>query len=365
MTRRLLAEPRFYQAPADPGAGPIPAGVHVVRGDSPGGALKSAGAKRLVAVPDDLAVGPSSRSVRLHPKIRERFWRAEAAAMQHPHADELGDVGELVGADAVIREVGADDPIYLWCSGFWSDLLFLGWLLDASKGGGPAWDAPMLAGDLRQSMPLGWWNPDQLYPLARAARPLPANTRAELIEVWRAYTEPSPTRLEYLRQKPPESLPTLVEGLAAYASRLPRRLSRARRLRLPAVDEVLFRLIPSRRGVRFPDLFKGSSPSRARWPRSGLFAMISYFGDLFIHSRIASWTVGADRAIDVIPDRRAPDDPYPMRWRLTDRGRALLADGLDGPEDCPEQIIGGYRTGRGEDWCCAITASGWRLAPCS
>lgn len=166
------------------------------------------------------------------------------------------------------------------------------------------------------------------------------------------------------RSRRSRSPPTFVEGLAAYASRLPQRLSRARRLRLPAVDEVLFRLIPSRRGVRFPDLFKDPSPSRARWPRSGLFATISYFGDLFIRPPVASWTLGANRAIDAIPDRRAPDDPFPVVWRLTERGRALLADGLDGPEDCPEQILGGHRTGRGNDWCCAVTASGWRLEPC-
>jgi hypothetical protein len=327
--------------------------------------LKTAGAKPIIAVPDDLAVGPSTGSVRLHPKIRARFWRTEYAATLHPFADDLGDLGELLAADAVAERAGSAAPIYLWCSGFWSDLLFLGWLLDATEGRGAAWAAPVLAGDLGQTMPLGWWNPSQLYPLARNARVLTDQLRAALVLVWRAYTERTPEQLEHLRRSPPERLPTFVEGLAAYASLLPRRISRARRLRLPVVDEVLFRLIPSRRWVRFPDLFKGSSAARARWPKSALFAMMTYFGDLFVQSRVTSWTVGAGRAIEAVVDHRGSDDPHPIAWRLTDRGSALLAEGLDGPEDCPELLVGGYRSGRDQDWCCATTAAGWRLEPCS
>lgn len=38
-----------------------------------------------------------------------------------------------------------------------------------------------------------------------------------------------------------------------------------------------------------------------------------------------------------------------------------MADGLDGPEDCPEQAVGGYSSERAENWCCAVTAGGWRL----
>lgn len=33
--------------------------------------------------------------------------------------------------------------------------------------------------------------------------------------------------------------------------------------------------------------------------------------------------------------------PYDALWSLTERGRRLVADGLDGPEDCPEQVNGG------------------------
>jgi hypothetical protein len=369
MRATLLAGPRYYQVRADPSAGPLPPGVHVVRGDSPGGALKSAGAAPIIAVPDNLAVGPSSRSPKLHPKIRERYWRAEYASARRGAVleDDLGDLVTLLGAPALVDQISKSGatPLRLWGSGFWSDLLFLGWLFDAVRDGDGEWKNATLAGDLHATMPLGWLNPEQLYPLGRDARQVSPQLRQAFIEVWRAFTEPTPKRLEELRRAPPEPLPTFVEGLAGYAALLPRRFARSRRLRLSAVDEVLFRLIPSSRRVRFPDLFKGSSPARARWPKAGLFSMLAYFGEVFIETRIASWSSGPAPAIEQFELTGMAEGPYTTAWRLTERGRRLLAQGLDGADDCPEQLVGGYRPGRVETWCCSVTAAGWRLERCA
>jgi hypothetical protein len=38
-----------------------------------------------------------------------------------------------------------------------------------------------------------------------------------------------------------------------------------------------------------------------------------------------------------------------------------VANGLDGPDDLPELVIGGYSSERAENWCCAYVGSGWRL----
>jgi hypothetical protein len=53
-----------------------------------------------LAVGDNLAVGPSSRSPKLHPKIRERYWRAEYATARRGAVleDDLGDLVTLLGA---------------------------------------------------------------------------------------------------------------------------------------------------------------------------------------------------------------------------------------------------------------------------
>jgi uncharacterized protein DUF1835 len=363
--RRLLAGPDYYTVPSDASAGPLPSGIHVVRGDSPAGALKSAGAKRIVPLPDNLAIGPSSRSVKLHPKIRERYWRMEYAAARCDVEDMTGAT-ELLGGEGVARAVasGRAQPLVIWATGFWSDLLMLGWLLDSAGRRGGEWDRVALVGDMRATMPLGWLNPEQLFPFGRAAAPVSASLRGQLVEVWRAFTAPTPEHLERLHRTAPSALPTFLDGLGVYASLLPRRISSARRLRLPLVDEVLLRLVPTRRFVRFPELFKGASPSRARWPKAGLFSMLSYFGDLVVQARLATWSIGPNPAIQQIALPLGSDPggrPYNTSWRLTERGRKLIADGLDGPEDCPEQLVGGYSSERAENWCCAITTTGWRL----
>lgn len=363
--RRLLAGPDYFTVPADSAAGPLPSGTHIVRGESPAGALKSAGGRRIIPLPDNLAVGPSSRTAKLHPKIRERYWRLEYAAARFDF-EGMTSATELLGGEGVARALASSRarPPMIWATGFWSDLLMLGWLLDNAAHHPGEWVGVSLAGDLRATMPLGWLSPEQLFPFGRAAAPVSTPLWRELVEVWRAFTASTPEHLEHLRRTPPSALPTFLDGLGIYASLLPRRVRPARRLRLPLVDEVLLRIVPTRRFVRFPDLFKGASPSRARWPKAGLFSMLPYFGEVFIQARLAAWSVGANPAIQQIalpPGSDPGGRPYDTSWRLTERGRRLVADGLDGPEDCPEQLVGGYSSERTENWCCAIAASGWRL----
>jgi hypothetical protein len=365
--RKLLSGPRLFGIPHDRAAGPLPDGVHVVRGVSAAGVVKSAGARRIIPLPDDLAVGPSSRSVKLHPKVRQRFWRsAYVIARSDPDFNEVsGDAVALLGADGVAEaQAKQGGPVFLWANGGWNDLLILGWLLDGAGRRGGDWARARLAGDLRIPMPLGWFNPTQLSPYGQDTQEITAPLREELIELWRAYTAPTPEHLERLRRTP--TLPTLVEGLGIYASQLPQRVPRARRMRLPLVDEVLLRIVPARRFARFPDLFKDTPGSRERWPRAGLYSMISYFGDLFPQARLAAWSMGSTPAIEQIALPVGTDPggrPYNTSWRLTERGRRFLANGIDGPDDLPAVVVGGYSSDRAESWCCAYRGSGWRLEP--
>jgi len=95
--------------------------------------------------------------------------------------------------------------------------------------------------------------------------------------------------------------------------------------------------------------------------------MLSYFGEVFIQARLAAWSIGVNPAIQQIALPAGSDvggRPYNTSWRLTERGRRLVAEGLNGPEDCPEQVVGGYSSERTENWCCAVTATGWRLERC-
>lgn len=370
MPRKLLSGPSYVEIAPRPEGGPVPDGVHIVRGESPAGALKSAGGRRVVPLPDNLALGPCSRSLKLHPKLRQRFWQlAYATVRSDPDFNEVTDDSvALAGADGVAEaQARSGGPIFVWGTGTWNDLLMLGWLFGGAARSGGEWDRALLAGDLKITTPLGWFNPEQLSPYGRCAQQVAAPLRLALLELWRAYTAPTPEHLERLRRAPLDPLPTLLEGLGIYASQLPQRVPRSRRLRLPLVDEVLLRIVPTRRFVRFPDLFKGTPSFRARWPRSGLMSMLSYFGDLFPQARLAAWSIGRDPAIEQIALPAGTDPggrPYNTSWRLTERGQKLVARGLDDVEDCPEQIIGGYRSGRTESWCCSSRGGGWRLEQC-
>lgn len=371
MTRRLLPGPRFARFEADPSTGPVAGELHVIRGDSAGGALKSAGASAIIALPDNLACGPSSRSWSAHPTLRERYWRGEYATT-HPGVvltDTMGGWNpsktwgadfSLLGRDGFLAKtrVGGPRSATLWSSGVWSDLLFLAWTVDALR---RTQVEVRLAGDMKSTMPLGWLNPEQLSPLATTAVNLPDEVRLALKDMWFAFTAPAPDALEAMRRSPPTSLPTLRTGLAVHAALLPRAMGRTRRLQVSAVDEALLRLLSSRRLKRFPDLFKGSSQFRSRWPRSGLYAMLHHFGEVFIQGRIAAWTKSA--AIEQIETGPSETSRYTRAWRLTERGRQLLATGLDGPDDAPGLRVGGYSSRR-TPWCCVVERDGWRFAPC-
>jgi hypothetical protein len=114
--------------------------------------VKSAGARRIIPLPDNLALGPSSRSLKLHPKIRQRFWQLTYASVRSdPDFNEVTDDSvALAGADGVAEaQAKSGGPIFVWGTGTWNDLLMLGWLFDGAARRGGDWDRVKLAGDLR------------------------------------------------------------------------------------------------------------------------------------------------------------------------------------------------------------------------
>ncbi len=370
MKQLLLPGPRFTRFDAAPRTTPLAGELHVIRGDSAGGALKSAGAGSIIPVPDTLASGPSARTWSVHAVARERYWRL-VYAVTHPGVmltDTMGGWNpsktwgadfSLLGREGFIAKLTTADPhsVTIWSSGTWNDLLFMAWALDALR---RSEMEVRLAGDLRSTMPLGWLNPEQLVPLARKTAKLPDDLRAALRDLWLAFTEPTPDALEELRRSPPPSLPSLRRGLAVHAALLPRAMRRTRGLRVSVVDEVLLRLFSPRRLKRFPDLFKGASPSRARWPRSGLYAMLTHFGEVFIEWRIAAWVkAGAVEQVETGPSEASR---YTRAWRLTERGQEILSGGLERVGDAPEMRVGGYSSRRAK-WCCIVGNAGWRFAP--
>ncbi len=371
MGRLLLPAPRFTRVEAAASPGALDGDLHLIRGDSAGGALKGAGAQKIIPVPDTLSSGPSARAWSAHATARARYWE-RVYAVTHPGVmltDTMGGWNpsrmwggdfSLLGQDGFLATVTAARPdhITIWASGTWNDLLFMAWALDALR----RTDAEVrVAGSLRSTMPLGWLNPEQLVSLAQKTIVLPGEVRAALKDLWLAFTAFTPGALEAIRRDPPPSLASLPKGLAVHAALFPRAVGRTKRLRVSAVDEALLRLLSSRQLKRFPDLFKGASSSRSRWPRSGLYAMLTHFGDVFIEWRIAAWVkAGAVEQVETGPSETSR---YTRAWRLTALGRDILASGLSRAGDAPELRVGGYSSRR-EPWCCIIERGAWRFAPC-
>ncbi len=353
----LLWSPRFARRPADPAA-VIPPGVHVIHGDSAGGALKATGAALIVCVPDTLTVGPASRTPVRHARLRERFWQAEYGRLRSKSTedDTAPDPGLLSSRNLVARILeGAGNRIIVWASGSWEDLLFLGWAIDGLRREKVSLDRVWLAAALTQAAPLGWAHPEQLKPIGGGAKPIRNAQVRALASLWDAFTFPDPSRIENLRRDPPASLPTLRRGLSLYAAFLPRAEGPGC-LRLSAVDEALLASLSEREFRRIPDLFR-TPPSRARWPTSALHAMLVHFGDLFIEARLAEWSEGRRAAVET---RVAREPRYPTAWRLTARGHALLNHGLRDRFDVPRYAIGGYHSNRAP-WACIQSGRAWRL----
>jgi hypothetical protein len=362
--KSLLWSPRFVRRVSD-GTVAVPPGVHVIRGDSAAGALKQAGARPLVCIGDTLTVGPSDLAPARHARLRHRFWRTEYCRVERDwpiEDDPTIDLALLSTRDLVARVLeDARGRVVLWGSGSWADLLFLAWAVVGFRREKFGQGRLSLAAPLTQSAPLGWANPDQLKPIGAAAQPLGTELEEALVSLWDAFTFSDPSQLEALRSKPPAMVPTLQRSVALYASFLPRRQGSSRRLRLSAVDVALLASLSEREFRGLPDVLR-TRPSRARWPASAVFAMLSHFGEVFIEARLAKWTEGRNRAVEPHVVRAGADVRYRTAWRLTAFGRALLARGIEDASSVPDFAIGGYDSSS-TAWVTVEGGRGWRMEP--
>jgi hypothetical protein len=142
-----------------------------------------------------------------------------------------------------------------------------------------------------------------------------------------------------------------------YAAFLPRQTRGAHgRLRVPEIDDALLSALSEREWRSLPDLLR-TPPSLARWPTSGLLAMLRGFGDLFMESRLRGWT----RLPDAPVEHTTRAGRYRLAFRLTARGRHLLQEGIPGPSSLPRTQIGGYDVGKHQRWICEQGERSWRL----
>jgi Domain of unknown function (DUF1835) len=98
--------------------------VHLIRGDSPAGSVRQAGARFIVPVLDMLAYGPASFDPAQHRHVRRAFWNevSEPNTSEPDYAPIAAD--EL---DAAVRAFPSGLPLVFWSGENWGDRLFLWW----------------------------------------------------------------------------------------------------------------------------------------------------------------------------------------------------------------------------------------------
>jgi hypothetical protein len=356
---RLLRNPPFRTYPAAEGT-KLPGAVHVIRGDSAGGSIKAAGACPLVCLPDNLAVGPSSRAPHQHRRLRLRYWRAEwRDTVRLEDKENLLPPGDAVfSAPDLARAVFAAERgrVLLWASGCWGDLLFLGWAVDALDRAEVAPDRIGIAGPRSATFPLGYLNPEQMARFGAMPRLLGRSQAATLRRLWGAFTSATPGPLAELRDGAEQPLPTLRRESAFYAALLPRLKRRGSRLGLPEVDDALLSALSEREWRSLPDLLR-TPPSRARWPTSAVFAMLRVYGEFFIETRLRRWSRSPSAAVECVkqPGR------YPLAFRLTARGARILERGMEEAAILPRTQIGGHDVTGAGLWVCATERGAWTM----
>ncbi len=119
--------PRLNDARGRPALGDV---IHLAHGDSTSGHLRLLGAKSVVGGRDSVTTGPSSARPAQHSALRASYWRGfyRRLAMRF---DAGRGVASATSLSKVLARRRADQPVVLWSSGLWADLLFHWWACDA------------------------------------------------------------------------------------------------------------------------------------------------------------------------------------------------------------------------------------------
>ena len=297
--------------------------IHVAHGDSAAVSLRDLGAGRVVVRRDLLTVGPCDGDPARHRALRQTYW------------GRLPDATPgLAGVDAdedLARELAGSERVVIWATKAWSDLTFLWALVDAMARLGLA--RPFIVRPVADddTMSTGGVAPARLRAAFDGVTPLDEATGKSCVAFWRAYTDASPLAFDQLRLRGAALVPELERMLAGHAAWFPWR--DGDRVRLADGDAAIFRWAETQR-------------------LDEVTRILHWIGDSSLFARTREWqTRGA----------LAGSDRQPT---LTDRGRALVADGAASVAELPPLHVGGCRVNDpASPWLrLRSPAGGWQLA---
>lgn len=320
--------------------------LHLIRGDSPGGTLRHAGARFVVYVRDTLAYGPSSAEPQTHRSLRRAFWGEESGPHEPIAADEL---------ELACSAFPSHLPVIVWSGGDWSDRLFLWWALDALSRTGLV-DRPLCLAsplcvpgwDFLDSM--GCYNPEQMQRMFGHAQRLGSGLVKTGLGRWRRFCEKTPRGLAGLGTS---RQPWLNVG-ADYFRFFPRRVGKT--LSVSEFDAAVLSAFSPKSWHSPLELFAAE--------RLRQHPVLLNHGDLLPLLRLDAWTTS--RPLPVLRRRPSGDERGYRRheYQLTSHGVRVLKDGLRSIGWGPALAMGGHAAYDSQrPWVTRETRGGWKLRP--
>lgn len=313
--------------------------IHLVSSDSAAGLVIHVGVPRnqVRILSERLTIGPCDVDPERHVELR-RAWDAEA-------------LSETFGTDDLRAAVAGELPVVIWATRAYDDLVWLWWILDglARLHRPPFVARPMVADPLET---VAGATPKEGRAALRVARALRDDEIREGCELWRLYASPEPLAFDEARRKGSQAFPELSESAELLGTWFPR--IDGGRLRLSEHDERLLGSLTDE-WLTPLDLSKLITKTRG-WER-----LLWPFGGFVSIWRLRQWAAHGAVAREV----RDPNNDNPLErdaFRLTDKARALLVNGLEGVGDAPPIYVGGCRLNDpAAPWVRVAEDSGWRI----
>jgi hypothetical protein len=314
--------------------------IHVASSASAGGCLLQAGAPRArIRLSEDLLTsGPCDVDPVRHEELR-RTWASEHA-------------GRELRAEDLRAAIASDEPVVLWATRTFPDLLWLWCALDGLGRIGAVGPRFFLARPCPDDplATVGGSTPDEARIALAAARPITGDEWREGAELWSHYASPSPLAFDEARRRGSSGFPELTSSAEPHGAWFPRLTDG--RLRISKLDEALLGSVD--------ECWRTTSELFQRLPADRFTLLVRTFDAFFPIDRLRAWATEGALERETLVD----ENPFEQdRFRATERTRALLEHGLDGVGDAPPLYVGGCLVNTNtSSWVRIEDDAGWRLA---
>lgn len=320
--------------------------VHLVSSESAAGGIIQAGAprKNVRILNEQLTVGPCDADPERHVELR-RAWNAQ-----------IGDeYTKTFGLDDLHAAVAGDLPVVVWATRAYAELLWLWWILDGLRRMGP-YASPTFLVRPTPDDPLetvGGTPPHKSLAAIADAHVISDDELPEGAELWRLYASPDPRGFDKARRRGSSVFPELSDSADLHGAWFPR--LEGDRLRLAEYDRCLLENLTNE--WLMPRDLLTRAVQTSKWKQ-----MLRTFGSYYIPIwRLHAW---ASHGVVMLAVRDPDSDNLLEQnvFRLTNRARSLLENGLESVGDAPPVHVGGCRINDpAAPWVRVADDSSWRI----